>query len=195
MNKNLLRKNIASLRDNIVTKERESLNERIYNNFITSELYKNSNVIFTYISFRSEVETKRLIDTALNDNKIVCVPKIDTKSNYMDVIKITSLDDLKENKFGTLEPIDDNNIIDYSKIDLVITPGLAFDLSGNRTGYGKGYYDRFFNNISDKVIKVALAYKLQIVNSIDADEHDIKVNYIITEERIISTDKVDKKCN
>jgi 5-formyltetrahydrofolate cyclo-ligase len=71
------------------------------------------------------------------------------------------------------------------KMDLLIIPGIVFDLQGNRLGYGKGYYDRFLSLRKIKYI-IALAYELQVINQIPNNEHDIPVDIIITEKRIIS---------
>ena len=71
------------------------------------------------------------------------------------------------------------------KIDLLILPGIAFDLHGNRIGYGKGYYDRFLYSRKAKHI-MGLAYEIQICNDIPTNQHDIPVDTIITEKRIIS---------
>ena len=69
--------------------------------------------------------------------------------------------------------------------DLVITPGIAFDIQGNRIGYGKGYFDRLFENLSTDCIKIALAYDFQIIENVPAEEHDKKVDLILTEQRMI----------
>jgi 5-formyltetrahydrofolate cyclo-ligase len=70
------------------------------------------------------------------------------------------------------------------QMDLLIIPGIAFDLQGNRIGYGKGYYDRFLFSRKAKCI-IGLAYEIQIINEIPNNDHDIPVNIIITEKRTI----------
>ena len=69
----------------------------------------------------------------------------------------------------------------------MIMPGAGFDLYGNRIGYGGGYYDKFIDKYNIEAIKIALAYSAQIVDFIEADEHDKNVDYIISEKKIIKT--------
>ena len=70
-------------------------------------------------------------------------------------------------------------------IDLVIVPGIAFDRSGERIGYGMGFYDRFLKKIRKDTSSIGLAYEFQIVDDIPSEETDVKVNKIITEKRVI----------
>lgn len=184
MDKKLLRKEKIKLRDELSKELKVDYDKKILDIFLNSDLYKNSKEVFVYISFRSEVDTKALIQKLLDDNKNVYVPKIKEATNDMEAIKINSLDNLIENKFGTLEPVNLENIIAPNEIDLIITPGVAFDLLGNRLGYGKGYYDKFFSKISKATTKVALAYDLQIVDLIKVEDSDIPVDYIISESGI-----------
>ena len=102
----------------------------------------------------------------------------------MKAVRLKSFNDLKENSMGILEPIDDSNYIDKREIDLILVPGVVFDLNGNRIGYGGGYYDRYLQDIKEIRNKVVLAYDLQIVDSINPDIHDIAFDYIITNTRL-----------
>lgn len=76
-------------------------------------------------------------------------------------------------------------------IELVIVPGVAYDREGNRVGRGKGYYDRMLT--STKATKIGMAYDFQVVDSIDAEPHDVKVDLIITDKAVISIKKYKKK--
>ena len=71
--------------------------------------------------------------------------------------------------------------------DLIVTPGIVFDEHGNRIGYGKGYFDRLFRNLSTDCVKIALAYEFQIIENVPAEKHDQKVDMIITEKRTITS--------
>lgn len=103
----------------------------------------------------------------------------------MKAIKLNSIDELKKNSMGILEPIDDSNYIEKENIDLIVVPGVVFDKECNRIGYGGGYYDRYLKDIKSKENKIALAYDLQIVDKIESEVHDIKVDYIITNTRAL----------
>ena len=71
------------------------------------------------------------------------------------------------------------------RIDVCITPGLGFSERGERIGFGHGYYDAWFRQHPD-TLRIALAYECQVLKEIPTDEHDVPVNLIITEDRVIS---------
>jgi 5-formyltetrahydrofolate cyclo-ligase len=75
--------------------------------------------------------------------------------------------------------------VDPLEIDMVVVPGVAFDMARNRIGYGGGYYDRFLCTLRPDCLKVAVAFELQVFDSIPAASYDIPVDIIVTEERII----------
>ena len=103
----------------------------------------------------------------------------------MIAVKIHSLTELSVNNYGILEPIN----VDKDKIandfDIIVMPGVAFDENGNRIGYGGGYYDKYLEKNIFKAKKVALAYEEQILERIESDFHDIKVDFIINTKKII----------
>lgn len=179
-----LRKIILNKRNSIDNNTKEEMDRELFNKLINLDLYKEAKNIFIYLSFGSEIDTKPIIDRALEEGKEVYIPKVYKISKEMKAIRLNSFEDLEENSMGILEPKDDSNFIAKEDIDLIIVPGAVFDLEGNRIGYGGGYYDRFLSNIKDKRNKIVLAYDLQIVDNIEAEEHDIKVDYIITNSRI-----------
>ena len=173
MDKNILRKEILERRNYLELDNKSKYDKVIFEKLINSDIYKKSKKIFTYISFGSEVDTKKFINYAISDNK-------DKVNKEMLAIKINSLNNMNVDKLGILEPkyVDKSKIGD--KFDLIIMPGVAFDKNGNRIGYGGGYYDKYISKINDKCVKLALAYELQIVENIKSEIHDIKVDFIIT---------------
>ena len=185
--KKILRNKILSRRDSLNIKEKESIDNSIFNKLISTDLYKKSKSIFIYLSFGTEIDTKKIINRAFQDKKEVYIPKIYKKDKSMKAIRLNSFEDLNKNSMGILEPIDDSDYINKEEIDLIIVPGVVFDLNGNRIGYGGGYYDRYLEDIKKVSNKVALAYDLQIVDFIDPEAHDISVDYIITNTKVRKT--------
>lgn len=178
--KKILRNKILSIRNSLDKEIKDKMDYEIYNKLINSELYLKAKNIFIYISFDKEIETKRIINKALNDEKNVYIPKIYRHDKSMKAIRLKSSEDLKENSMGILEPIEDSDYINKEEIDLIIVPGVVFDLNGNRIGYGGGYYDRYLEDIKEVSNKVVLAYDLQVVDFIEPESHDINIDYIIT---------------
>lgn len=195
MEKKEIRNLILNKRNNLKLKEKSLKDESIFKTLIENDLYKTSKNIFIFINYGSEVETKKIINKAIQDGKKIYVPKTIKESKEMRAIEIKSLENLKEDKFGILEPENFEGEINKNELDLIIVPGAAFDRRGNRIGYGGGYYDRYFSDLEINIKKVALSYELQLVKNIVSEKYDIKVDFIITENEIINTNKKSCKKN
>ena len=105
----------------------------------------------------------------------------------MIAVKINSFAELNVDNYGILEPISVDKEKIASDFDIIVMPGVAFDKEGNRIGYGGGYYDKYLEKNIFKAKKIALAYEEQILEKIETDYHDIKVDFIINTEKIIKT--------
>ncbi|MGL5087702.1 MAG: 5-formyltetrahydrofolate cyclo-ligase [Clostridium sp.] len=184
MDKKQIRNEVIKNRDLLSLEFRKEKDKLILESLLESELYKNSVKIFTFINYGSEVETKEFINRALKDGKRVFLPKTIKSTKEMKAVEISSLQNLKPDKWEILEPCDFEGEINKNLLDLIIVPGVVFDKKGNRIGYGGGYYDRYLSNISLEIKKIALAYELQLVEYIESENHDIAVDYIVTENKI-----------
>ena len=189
LKKKELRKSILDIRNNMGIGEKQEKDNVIRDKFLESDYYKNSNKIFIYISYSSEIDTINIINKALNDDKDIFVPKTIFDTKEMNAVKINSLKNMKKDRYGILEPEEGRACIDPNELDLIVVPGVAFDNNGGRMGYGAGYYDRYFKKIStenrNNVKKIALAYNFQIVDNVPMNNEDVKIDDIITEENII----------
>lgn len=187
--KKILRKEILEKRNNINSAKKKELDKKILDQFYESKYYKEAGKIFIYISYDSEINTKVIINKALKDKKKIYVPRTEFKTRHMDAVEITNLDNLAESKYGILEPKIEEPHIDPNEFDLIVVPGVAFDRNGGRMGYGAGFYDRYFKKINkeniDKIVKLALAYELQILDKVPMNAQDVPVDYIITENEFI----------
>lgn len=142
-----------------------------------------------YVSFGNEVYTHQLIKKWMGEGKQVSVPCIVNnikEQRNMHAIKINSFDELKTNKYGILEPtLMDCNIVYPEMLDVVIVPGIAFDIYKNRMGFGAGYYDRFLSNVSGECKKIGICFDFQVLDKIPYEEHDVPLDMLVTENRII----------
>ncbi|MGL4873414.1 MAG: 5-formyltetrahydrofolate cyclo-ligase [Clostridium sp.] len=181
MDKSELRKSMLCKRNLIKESEKIIFDEKIIESFFDLEDYKKAKNICIYVKYGSEINTIRIIERALLEGKEVFVPRI-KKDRDMDFIKINSIANLEKNKMGILEPKKEF-ILRVEKIELLVLPGLAFDLNGGRVGYGGGYYDKYLDK--KKVVKIALSYELQILEKVPMEEHDIRYDCLISEKRII----------
>lgn len=178
--KKLIRDRILEIRDNISIDERKKYDEEIFNKVIESKYYKEANSIFIFVSYKTEVDTHKIIKKSLEDGKIVCVPKVISKKDGMYGAVINKFSDLKPGKYGILEPGEENVKILEKDIDLVLVPGAVFDKEGGRIGYGGGFYDRFLVKIRKNVSKIAIAYNAQIIDKVPMGELDVRIDGIIS---------------
>jgi len=139
--------------------------------------------IFLSIESQREVDTLPLITVLQAKDKQVIVPKVsgpDSMEHYL----LTDATRLKKNRWDIPEPVDGIQVPE-KKIDLVFLPLLAFDLEGNRVGYGKGFYDIFLERCRKDVVKVGLSFFGAEESPITGlHEHDEKLDYCITPDRI-----------
>ncbi len=181
--KSELRKEVKAQRRSIADKK--SSDKRIADLLFKSEFYINADTILTYVSLPDEIETDYIIENALLNNKRVAVPYCVDDNGHMEFYLVNSLNDLQAGSFGVREPdINKCKRLDTFEHSIIIVPALCFDKNGYRLGYGKGYYDRFLQNYP--FISVGLCYNSLVKTQLPTDEHDQRVNCIITEDRILS---------
>lgn len=181
--KNDIRPTMGQKRQALSSDEAQRRSDAVFRRLIKSDVYQKARCMACYVSVKNEVDTHRLIRTALKHGKGVGVPVTD-HPHHMAFQAIPSLDVLKPVRLGLLEPPKDPSaVIPPRDLDLVLIPGLAFDRQGNRIGYGGGYFDRFLS--TTPAPKAALAYDFQILDRIPTDTHDIRLNFIFTESGMI----------
>ncbi|WP_455718910.1 5-formyltetrahydrofolate cyclo-ligase [Anaerosporobacter sp.] len=182
--KHEIRRYIKELKKNLSEDEIEVRSKRIADKFFAQPYYKQANNIYLYVSYNQEVNTIGIIKHILEDKKRVAVPKV--IDDTMEFHEITSLEQLSEGAFGILEPIVNNPVSEnpeWNSSNLMIVPGLVFDKTGNRIGYGGGYYDRYIHKYSDRIgLKIAFAYDFQVFEHVDIESFDEKIDGIITDE-------------
>ncbi|WP_027623261.1 5-formyltetrahydrofolate cyclo-ligase [Clostridium lundense] len=178
--KKLIRDSILKIRDTISLSERKKYDEEIFKKVIESKYYKEAKSIFIFVSYKTEVDTHKIIKKALEDGKVISVPKVISKKDGMYGAIINKFSDLKPGKYGILEPGEENIKILEKDIDLVLIPGAVFDKEGGRIGYGGGFYDRFLVKVRKDVPKVAIAYDVQIIDKVPMGELDVRIDDIIS---------------
>lgn len=147
--------------------------------------FRRAGSVLLYASFRSEVSTVEIIEEALAMGKAVSVPKSDPEALSLTPRSITGLGDLSPGYMGIPEPRDAAPMVANNEVEMVIIPGTAFDPNGWRLGYGKGYYDKFLHGLKGRVLLVALAFEEQLVEGLPHEGHDVPVDIIVTDKRVI----------
>ena len=151
------------------------LSDMIIYNKVIRGIHKYDKVLI-YVSKENEVDTINIIKYCLHNNIKVAVPKCN--NNEMLFYYIDSLDELSLNKYNILEPNNKRLVRSY-KNSICITPSILLDNKGNRIGYGKGFYDKFFNEVD--IYKIGLCYKKCLVRKIDVNNFDKRVEKVITD--------------
>lgn len=185
LEKNNLRSKYKSLRMAISKKRKFDMDMKVYNNLLSTYEYMNCSVLFTYVSKKLEVDTLGIIKSSINFGKRVAVPKCISSKKKMDFYFINSLDDLFLGAFDILEPRESKceKVEKYPEDSLCLVPGLAFDFSGQRLGYGKGYYDRFLENYKGNT--AGLCYITCVRQNLPVEEKDKCVKILVTDESVI----------
>lgn len=179
--KNLIRKRMKQLRADMTRTERFEKSMQIFEQLITVPEFKRADRIYTYVSMDNEIDTIMLIDYSLSLEKRVFVPRVSGKD--MEFYEISDISELNPGYMGIYEPDINGKEPDYSRTGFMCMPGLAFDRSYNRIGYGGGFYDRYLS-VENKLYKAALAYEAQLLESIPAQDGDVRPDMIVTEENI-----------
>ncbi|OGO77579.1 MAG: 5-formyltetrahydrofolate cyclo-ligase [Clostridiales bacterium GWB2_37_7] len=185
--KKLIRTSVLKKRNSLTPAEINKAERQIMVNLMKLDQFINSQNIFCYLSFRSEVPTQSIIEHCQQQGKNVYIPICITETKEMVITKYDSDVKLETSNYGVQEPskstikLADRNILDTS-----IMPGAVFDAKGYRIGYGAGYYDKFFSHIDKQIYKIALAFSFQVIDEVPKDEYDIPVDCIVTEQEIIT---------
>lgn len=186
--KSTIRRELLARRDGLGLDERLRNSSLIAASLMEQTEYKDAGVVLFYVSFRSEVSTRGMIETALKEGKRVLVPKVDRKAHRLKVYEIKDLArDLESGYMGIYEPVDGLAVLAQpAEADLVVLPGVGFDETGRRLGYGGGYYDRLIETLKPGAKLIGLAFEAQVVEEIPSEEHDKRVGKIITEKRVMA---------
>ena len=175
MNKSEIRKKILKIR-----KQNSSRNLRISFKSLLKILRKtktSNKIIGGYYSYNYEIDPSKILKFFEKNNYTISLPKIKKKSQ-MDFYHWSTKDALEINEYGIPEPTSD--IVKYPNI--LFVPLVAFDKHNNRIGYGGGFYDRYIKKLrkKKKIITIGLAYSFQKVKKITVKEHDVQLDYIVT---------------
>lgn len=153
-------------------------------NLIGLDEYAGAACIALYAPTHNETDTALILADAFKAGKRILYPAV--CGQQMVLRHVESVESLQAGAFGIMEPC--STAIEHraDEVDLIVVPGVAFDLFGHRIGYGKGFYDRFLHGTHRPARLVGLCYDFQVTESaIPADPHDIPMEMVVTDKRII----------
>lgn len=182
MNKRQIRTEILERRNMLTAEEREKAEVTILKSLSTLSEFENANTIASFVSFRNEIEMQTINQSILSSGKKLVLPLIDMTLKTMHFHQVDNLESLVKNSYGILEPNpEEHPQVPFEDIELVLTPGVAFDLFGYRLGYGGGFYDRFFTSLKKAIPSIGIAFECQVVSKLPTDAYDQKIQKLLTE--------------
>ena len=177
--KEMIRKQYKLMRSSMSKEEVMQKSRAAAMNFLESDYYKKSEQIMLYMPLGNETDTALIIQSAFRDQKTVLLPVTDEKNGQITPVVVSRDTEFTTGAFSVLEPIE-TKVGDMKKTDVILVPGIAFDQRGSRIGFGKGCYDRFSKNLSS--LMIGFCYHFQICEKIPSENHDVKMNLLVTEK-------------
>ncbi|MHC4429114.1 MAG: 5-formyltetrahydrofolate cyclo-ligase [Planctomycetota bacterium] len=149
------------------------------------DAFRHASVVMLYMPVANEVDLTSAALRCFRMGKTVCVPRVDWKRKDLDPVEVTSFDDevMDTDENGERTPRSGAPLLP-TMVDLVVVPGLAFDPLGHRLSRGVGYYDRFLGRLRRSATTVGLAFEVQIIESVPANEWDMSVDIVVTDRRV-----------
>jgi len=180
--KRALRRAVLAERDALSGTERAAQSEAIVDRLLGLEEATGAGAVLAFWSFGSEVDTTPLIDRLRSLGTTVSLPRIENG----DIVPVvwTPGSSMTETSFGSREPTD-GRVLEARELDLIVVPGVAFDRSCRRVGYGGGFYDRLLARTRDGAAGVAIAFGVQVVDEVPTGPLDRLVDAIVTEDGVI----------
>lgn len=197
-NKNSFRQEFLRKRNQLTAVKVQHLSQKICDHLIRMEIFQQAETVSFYYPLENEANLLTAAEEALRMGKQVAFPR--TEGNQIRFYPVGNLSDFREGRFHVMEPLGteplDEAALHAQAPLLILVPGVVFDRSRNRMGYGKGFYDRYLaeltamtcekvtNDIGSQVITIGIAYECQITEMIPTEATDIPMDYILTENGI-----------
>lgn len=176
--KKALRKAVRELRARMTPSEQTVLSREIFKQVRASGQYQAARTVFAYMSLPGEVQTKEFIEAVWRDGKKAAVPRTDMENHQIHFFYIDDFSQVRKGTMGILEPESGCLCADGDENALVIMPGVAFDRSRHRIGYGGGFYDRYLE-AHPAHPTMAVAYPFQVFDSVPQEGHDLRPDILV----------------
>jgi 5-formyltetrahydrofolate cyclo-ligase len=168
-------------RDALQVEVRREYGQLIVSRILETEEFRRAQTVMAYWSFGSEIDTGPLLRETVARGKRLLLPKVNRAAGALDVFEVRDLEkDLVVGGWGIREPDPVRCAVWLpEEVELAIVPGVAFDRSGGRIGYGKGYYDGLLAGC--RAVTIAGAFEVQVFERVPMEAHDVRIGRIVTE--------------
>ena len=188
LQKAVLRKQIRDAVEKISPAARGTLSAQIRDRLQEQTIWKNAGSVLFFAPVSNEVDVWPLLEEALNTGKTAALPRFDSADQSYVACRVQNLrSEIVTGEFGIREPAAKCAEIPFSKFDLVLVPGVAFDLRGHRLGRGRGFYDRLLAEV--RGAKCGVAFDEQLTSEVPAETLDIPVDFILTATRCVKVEE------
>lgn len=153
---------------------------------LTFAPFRQASTVVLYNADENEVVTEAIWQAAVKQDQAVYYPRITADKADLEFVRRYPGEQLVLGTFNILIPSGNQLLLGMQPSDIVLTPGVGFDEKGHRLGRGKGYYDRAFRGVLADALRVALAYELQMVSTLPSGPEDERVQWIVTESRLLA---------
>ena len=178
---------MLAARDALPPQQREAASAKIAERLIALPSFLAADTVFVTIPFRNEWDSRLLAQRALAMGKTLASPRVDLQTRMLSLHRICDLSiDLAPGYRDIPEPTMLCPPVAIGAIEWVLVPGVAFDIDGRRLGYGGGYYDRLLPLLPRAAPRIAGAFEVQLVPQVPAAPHDLSVDFVVTEARVIA---------
>ncbi len=151
-------------------------------------VYQRAECVLWYVGVRHEVATRQALPAALAEGTRTVVPYC--LGERLELFRLTKMDQLTRGAYGIPEPVsalreNPEFRVDAAELDLVVVPGVAFDVHGGRLGHGQGYYDRLLAGVRRRTVLVGIAFDCQVVDRVPVEDHDVRMDVLVTQSRTV----------
>jgi 5-formyltetrahydrofolate cyclo-ligase len=184
--KRALRERVLAARDSLPPEFRAAASAAIGKALAGRDDFAAASTVLLTLPFGSEWDSRPLLLTALERGKTVVLPRVNATARTLELCRLTEpTRDVLPGYRGIPEPQSHCALIAADAIDWVLVPGVAFDTTGHRLGYGGGYYDRLLPQLRSDAARIAGGYEIQLVDHVPAAPHDVPVQALATEVRTL----------
>ena len=180
--KRRLRREVLALRDAVPEADRAARSRAIAECLLALPELESARTVLVFSSFGSEADTAAIVEGLLARGARIALPRIE--GDRLVPVAYRPGDEVAVTAFGALEPTA-GEVVPDDEIDVVVTPGVAFDRRGHRVGYGGGYYDRLFRRLPRRPYRVAVAFAVQVVAEVPNGGADLPVDAVVTETGVL----------
>jgi 5-formyltetrahydrofolate cyclo-ligase len=185
MEKTELRRSMLKKRLMIEPRDVCEMSGLITHTLLDLDCIQNASCVMAYCAFKNEPDLMGFINALLDMGKDVALPYV-TGDDRLIAVDYNYDSVMKSNIYGIPEPVLSNESENVEP-DVVLVPGVAFGADLNRIGYGVGYFDRFLKETN--ALKLGICFDMQVVPSIKAEPHDVRMDIIVTEKRVIKPEQ------